>query len=707
MAEQTQNLTNFVRRGLCAAALLSLASLCQAQTLQLPATATTWSSGDSTAWAASSITASGPANATLTINHTAHITFVAGTQISLEPGFTASTNADSTGITFHAAIGTVPPDFTVSIAPITATVVAGASASYTVTVTPVNGFVGTVTFQLQSPGWPAGVYASFSPSSITTSGSTTMTVSTTAGGTTGNFPFTVMGTNVGIGGTLQHQSLSATLVIQDFTLVLSPSEQTVAPGGTAPLTVSVIGVNGFAQLVYLAGIDGFGFPANPVAPFTLSPGGSGSIAIQPTGGAGSTATVLAHYTGGGVPHVASATITVRNGYDFSIQTITASQPVTLPGNAIYGLNVNSVGNFTGQVTLMVTGMPSGVNCSQPTVSAGSPATIQCSVPAGVAAQTYLLTITGTATIGSRTATVSLVIPAAPDFSISSAESSQTVAPAGSAIYHLSVNPVGGFNGTVALTASGLPTGATASFNPTSTTASSILTVTTTSATPSGTSIIAITGQSGSSSHTTTVSLTVGSPTFTISTPQTLPAGTVGTAYSQTLGGASGGTPSYTWAVKAGSSLPAGLTLSQLGTLSGTPTTPTQGSSSFTVVVTDSALHTAEGVFSLTITAQAVGPTFTISGIVRNGSAALPGVTVTLSGQAVPVTSDSTGAYSFSVPAGTYTVTPSSGTYTFCPAFATWTNLSASQTANFSTGVPAKEYVRLGSRVIAVVNCGGQ
>jgi hypothetical protein len=60
-------------------------------------------------------------------------------------------------------------------------------------------------------------------------------------------------------------------------------------------------------------------------------------------------------------------------------------------------------------------------------------------------------------------------------------------------------------------------------------------------------------------------------------------GTTGSGYSATLN-ATGGTPAYTWSIASGS-LPAGLTLSSAGVISGTPTT--SGTSVFTVSVTDS------------------------------------------------------------------------------------------------------------------------
>jgi hypothetical protein len=99
-------------------------------------------------------------------------------------------------------------------------------------------------------------------------------------------------------------------------------------------------------------------------------------------------------------------------------------------------------------------------------------------------------------------------------------------------------------------------------------------------------------------------------TFAITTSSPLPSGKVGTAYSLTFQ-ASGGTTPYNWTITAGQ-LPAGLTLSSAGVLSGTPTT--QGQANFTVQVSDSASHTASGNFALTINASGPsgGGTLTIT-----------------------------------------------------------------------------------------------
>ncbi len=97
-----------------------------------------------------------------------------------------------------------------------------------------------------------------------------------------------------------------------------------------------------------------------------------------------------------------------------------------------------------------------------------------------------------------------------DFVISASPNSQTVTPGNGTSYTVTVGALNGFNGTVSLSASGLPSGASASFNPTSITGSgtSTMSVTTSSGTPIGTSTLTIMGTFGSTNHTTTVSLVV-------------------------------------------------------------------------------------------------------------------------------------------------------------------------------------------------------
>lgn len=102
--------------------------------------------------------------------------------------------------------------------------------------------------------------------------------------------------------------------------------------------------------------------------------------------------------------------------------------------------------------------------------------------------------------------------------------------------------------------------------------------------------------------TSAVTLWQGNDTLAVTTAS-LPGGSTGTAYNQTLT-ASGGTSPYTWAVSSGS-LPAGLSLSSGGVISGTPSA--SGLSSFTVRVTDASSNTATANLSINVT----GSTLTI------------------------------------------------------------------------------------------------
>jgi hypothetical protein len=103
-------------------------------------------------------------------------------------------------------------------------------------------------------------------------------------------------------------------------------------------------------------------------------------------------------------------------------------------------------------------------------------------------------------------------PNGSDFGLSATPASQSVTQGGSASYTLSISPSGGFTGSVSLGASGLPSGATASFSPSAATTSSTMTVSTTAATPTGSFPVTITGTStgagGTLTQTASVTLVV-------------------------------------------------------------------------------------------------------------------------------------------------------------------------------------------------------
>ncbi|HEY5197198.1 MAG TPA: hypothetical protein VIJ51_09250 [Solirubrobacteraceae bacterium] len=87
-----------------------------------------------------------------------------------------------------------PPSFTLTASPATQSVARGKSAAYTVTVTPKNGFTGSVAFT--AGGLPAGVAASFSPAS--SGSSTTLTLTSTTSSPTGAHAIPITGTSGGL-----------------------------------------------------------------------------------------------------------------------------------------------------------------------------------------------------------------------------------------------------------------------------------------------------------------------------------------------------------------------------------------------------------------------------------------------------------------------------------------------------------------------------
>ena len=108
-----------------------------------------------------------------------------------------------------------------------------------------------------------------------------------------------------------------------------------------------------------------------------------------------------------------------------------------------------------------------------------------------------------------------------------------------------------------------------------------------------------------------LSITITATTLKVTTTS-LPVGSIGTAYSQTLAATGGITP-YTWAVTVGS-LPAGLTLNAAtGVISGTPSGTFVGAVNFTVTVSDSETptpQTASAALSITISVAPLSVTTT-------------------------------------------------------------------------------------------------
>ena len=113
-------------------------------------------------------------------------------------------------------------------------------------------------------------------------------------------------------------------------------------------------------------------------------------------------------------------------------------------------------------------------------------------------------------------------------------------------------------------------------------------------------------QGGVNSAARSYTITVTAP-VTITTASPLPGAGVSAAYSQQLASTGGSNTGYTYSISSGT-LPAGITLSSGGLLSGTPAAA--GTSTFSITVTDSAGATGSKAFSLTVAATTLMVTTT-------------------------------------------------------------------------------------------------
>jgi len=123
--------------------------------------------------------------------------------------------------------------------------------------------------------------------------------------------------------------------------------------------------------------------------------------------------------------------------------------------------------------------------------------ITTTVPAG--ATTGAVSVTTAAGTGSSSAVFTVTVP---DFSISASPASRSVAAGNSTTYTVTITPSGGFTATVALSVSGVPAGATASFS------GSTLTIATGRNVKPATTTLTITGAGGGKTHSTTVTLQI-------------------------------------------------------------------------------------------------------------------------------------------------------------------------------------------------------
>ena len=128
-------------------------------------------------------------------------------------------------------------------------VVAGSNGSANIIATTGGGFNSPIS--LSASGLPAGMTVNFSPASIASAGSSTMTISTASSVAKGSYTITISGSGGGL-----NQTTTVAVVVSlpppSFDLAESISSLTVAHGGTGTVTLTVTPSNGFGGTVSFA-----------------------------------------------------------------------------------------------------------------------------------------------------------------------------------------------------------------------------------------------------------------------------------------------------------------------------------------------------------------------------------------------------------------------------------------------------------------------
>ncbi|MBB5957132.1 aminopeptidase S [Saccharothrix tamanrassetensis] len=198
--------------------------------------------------------------------------------------------------------------------------------------------------------------------------------------------------------------------------------------------------------------------------------------------------------------------------DFSLSVSPTSGSVPVGGTGTFTVGTQTTSGAAQSVALTATGQPSGVSVafSPGTVQSGSSSTATVSVGSSVSSGTYPITVRGTGSVA-RTATYNLTVTGGGgnDFSLSLNPASGTVAVGNSGTFAVDTATTAGSPQNVALSATGLPTGVTVSFDPSTVQSgsSSTATVSVGASVANGTYTITVVG-SGASARTATYSLTV-------------------------------------------------------------------------------------------------------------------------------------------------------------------------------------------------------
>jgi hypothetical protein len=288
---------------------------------------------------------------------------------------------------------TMQPDFSIDIAPSAVSVMQEATSSpVKVTVNKINGY--TLPVAVAVSGVPAGVTANVNTDATTGNGTITFTPTDTA--VEGTYTLLVVGTGI-INGQTVTRSQTLDLTVEElpgsFTMAIPSSSISVEKGSdSGPIQVNITREGSFkgAVDVNLSGLPS-GVSCNETLPIRITETQTSCTFTLKVGTTATTGTKTIAVNGTGYPKTsvtASATLnlTVANAKgDFTLSATTTPSPLNIEfrKSGTLSAKIARSGSFTGDVTVDLSGLPTGVTTPATTIK----------IPAGSDTASFPLTAT--------------------------------------------------------------------------------------------------------------------------------------------------------------------------------------------------------------------------------------------------------------------------------------------------------------------------
>jgi endoglucanase len=299
----------------------------------------------------------------------------------------------------------------------------------------------------------------------------------------------------------------------DFTLSASPASVNVNRGASVTTTINITRGGGFTGSV---AFSASGLPTGVTASFNPSSTSANSTTLTLSASTNAPAgTTMINVTGagGGLTRSTVIGLVVNSAPDFSLARNPSSLTINRGASGTSSITITRTGGFTSSVAFSASGLPAGVTASfNPSSTTGNSSTLTLTASSTATTGQSTVTVTGAGGGLTRTTTISLTVNApVPDFSLSVSPASLTLTQGTAGTRSINIARVNGFTSSVSLSASGLPSGVTASFNPTSTAGnSSTLTLTASATASTGMATVTVTGAGGGLTRTVAISLSVSS-----------------------------------------------------------------------------------------------------------------------------------------------------------------------------------------------------